>query len=164
MQREVIAVQELRSYVERIERLESQKGAIGLDIKDLYEEAHSKGLDKKIMRRLIKERKQDRETLKHEQAILETYRDALEMPGFEQACKEAEEITAEKQHNVISIAGKTIEVLRKIKKDGGTFTATKRKDIKFAEGFEEMGFLTPVKDHVWALTEYGEAHIPESLV
>ena len=71
-----IAVERLRSLIERIERLEEEKSAITSDINDVYAEAKGAGFDTKIMREIIKLRKinaADREIL------LETYRKALDI-------------------------------------------------------------------------------------
>lgn len=71
------AVEELRKYIERIERLEDEKSGIALDIKDVYTEAKSTGFDVKAMRKLVALRRQDAETRKAAAAILETYASAL---------------------------------------------------------------------------------------
>lgn len=71
------AVEELRSIVERIERLEDQKSDIALDIKDVYTEAKSTGFDVKTLRKLVALRRQDAESRKAAAAMLETYAQAL---------------------------------------------------------------------------------------
>lgn len=153
--------------MERIERLEEQKGGIGQDIKDLYNEADGRGFDKKVLRRLIKERKEDRDQLIHEARLLEVFREALEMPGFGDACREAE--ASKPQHEtkekVISLAGKTIECLAKIRKNGGAFKPIQKSDQKLAERLTEMGMLEEVeKNTIWRLTQLGESQVPVVLM
>lgn len=72
-----VNVGHLKSFVERIERLEETKAAAGEDIKEVYSEAHSSGYDKKTIRRVIKERKKDQGKRQQEEAMFETYAAAL---------------------------------------------------------------------------------------
>ena len=67
----------LRSLVERIERLEEERKALGNDIKDIYAEAKSAGFDVKVLRQLIRERKQDPADVEEHESLLEIYRRAL---------------------------------------------------------------------------------------
>ena len=69
----------LRSFIERVERLEEEKKALADDIKDVYAEAKGTGFDTKIMRRIVKIRKQDRDKRLEEEAILDVYLNALGM-------------------------------------------------------------------------------------
>ena len=69
----------LKSIVERIEKLEEEKQAIADDIKDVYAEAKSDGLDPKIIRKLISIRKQDSAKRAHEEQMLSVYLAALGM-------------------------------------------------------------------------------------
>lgn len=71
--------QQLKSIVERIERLEEERAALGNDMKDVYLEAKATGFDTKALRKLIRIRKQDANARKEEEAILETYMSALGM-------------------------------------------------------------------------------------
>jgi uncharacterized protein (UPF0335 family) len=74
-----VARDQLRAFVERIERLEEEKKTISDDIKDVYGEAKAMGYDTKVMRKVVAIRKQDQnERLEHE-AILDTYLHALGM-------------------------------------------------------------------------------------
>ena len=74
-----VARDQLRSIVERIERLEEEKKTIADDIKDVYGEAKANGYDTKVLRKVVAIRKQDQnERLEHE-AILDTYLHALGM-------------------------------------------------------------------------------------
>ena len=69
----------LRAFIERIERLEEEKKALSDDIKDVYAEAKGTGFDTKIMRRIVKIRKQDRDKRLEEETILDLYLQALGM-------------------------------------------------------------------------------------
>ncbi len=75
-----IAAEQLQQIVLRIERLEEEKKGIADDIKDVYAEAKSNGFDVKILRECIKLRKMDRAALQERDALLELYRDGLDMP------------------------------------------------------------------------------------
>jgi uncharacterized protein (UPF0335 family) len=70
---------QLKSIVERIERLEDEKAAIGSDIKDVYAEAKGNGYDPKVLRTIVRIRKQDAEKRAEQEAVLETYMHALGM-------------------------------------------------------------------------------------
>lgn len=72
-----IAADRLRSIVERIERLEEERKALGADIKDIYTEAKSAGFDPKVLRQLIRERKQDAAEVEERESLLDVYRRAL---------------------------------------------------------------------------------------
>jgi uncharacterized protein (UPF0335 family) len=74
-----LARDELKSIVERIERLEEEKKAIADDIKDVYAEAKGNGYDVKALRKIIRLRKQDKNERAEEEAVLETYMHALGM-------------------------------------------------------------------------------------
>ena len=72
-----IANERLRSLVERIERLEEERKAIGSDIKDIYTEAKSAGFDVKVMRRLIADRRKDAAEVEEMETLLDVYRKAI---------------------------------------------------------------------------------------
>ena len=72
-----IAAERLRSFVERIERLEEDKAALAADIREVYAEAKANGFDPKIMRQVIRMRKADADDLAAEQATLALYARAL---------------------------------------------------------------------------------------
>ena len=74
-----IAAGQLRSIVERIERLEEEKKAIADDIKDVYGEAKGNGYDTKVLRTVIRLRKQDLSEREEQDAILDLYKQALGM-------------------------------------------------------------------------------------
>ncbi|MCW2315713.1 Uncharacterized conserved protein, UPF0335 family [Rhodoblastus acidophilus] len=67
----------LKSFIERIERLEEEKKAIADDIKDVYAEAKGNGYDVKIMRKIISIRRQDENKRREEEEILDLYLSAL---------------------------------------------------------------------------------------
>jgi len=74
-----IAGEQLKSFIERIERLEDEKRALSEDIKEVYAEAKGTGFDPKIMRQIIKIRKMDKEELDEEESLLDVYKRALGM-------------------------------------------------------------------------------------
>lgn len=74
-----VARDQLRSFIERIERLEEEKSAIGDDIKDVYGEAKGNGFDTKALRKVIALRKLDKDERMEQEAILDTYLQALGM-------------------------------------------------------------------------------------
>lgn len=67
------AREQLRSLVQRIERLEGEKKAIGEDIKEVYAEAKGNGFDQKVLRKVIARRKQDQAALAEEQSMIDLY-------------------------------------------------------------------------------------------
>ncbi len=74
-----IAADRLRSLVDRIERLEEERKALANDIKDIYAEAKSAGFDVKVLRQLIRLRKQEAAEIDEQQTLLDLYRRALGM-------------------------------------------------------------------------------------
>ncbi|WP_410325051.1 DUF2312 domain-containing protein [Oceanibaculum nanhaiense] len=77
-----IAGERLRSFIERIERLEEEKAALAADIREIYAEAKGTGFDTKIMRQVLKLRKLDREDRQEQETLLDLYLQALGMmPG-----------------------------------------------------------------------------------
>jgi len=74
-----IAADRLRSIVERIERLEEEKKALGNDIKDIYAEAKSAGFDVKVLRQIVRLRKQEPAEVEEQETLLDLYRRALGM-------------------------------------------------------------------------------------
>jgi uncharacterized protein (UPF0335 family) len=69
----------LKAFVERIERLEEEKKAIADDIRDVYAEAKGTGFDVKVLRTIVRLRKQDADERREHETILETYMHALGM-------------------------------------------------------------------------------------
>ncbi|MFN3474062.1 MAG: DUF2312 domain-containing protein [Blastomonas sp.] len=76
---ELSADDQLRLFVERIERLEEEKKGVSDDIRDTYAEAKSQGYDVKVMRIIVRERKMEAHDRAEQEAILETYKIALGM-------------------------------------------------------------------------------------
>lgn len=74
-----IPADRLRSLVDRIERLEEERKALGGDIKDIYTEAKSAGFDVKVLRQLIRIRKQEPADVEEQETLLDLYRRALGM-------------------------------------------------------------------------------------
>jgi len=74
-----IAGQELKQFVERIERLEEEKKAIADDIRDVYAEMKGRGFDTKAVRQIVRIRRQDHAERKEREAILDPYMQALNM-------------------------------------------------------------------------------------
>jgi len=74
-----IAGDRLRSIVDRIERLEEERKALGSDIKDIYSEAKSAGFDVKVLRQLIRIRKQEPAEIEEQETLLDVYRRAIGM-------------------------------------------------------------------------------------
>ena len=71
---------QLRQYIERIERLEEEKRALMADIRDIYSEAKATGFEPKVMRQIVKIRAMDKDLLAEQDMLLTTYRDALGLP------------------------------------------------------------------------------------
>jgi uncharacterized protein (UPF0335 family) len=73
------AKDQLKSIVERIERLEEEKQALADDIKEVYAEAKGNGFDTKVLRKIVSIRKQDHNERMEQEALLELYLTALGM-------------------------------------------------------------------------------------
>lgn len=76
---QTVAAGQLRSFIERIERLEEEKKTIADDIKEVFAEAKGTGFDVKAMRTLIRLRKKDQAERQEEETILDLYKAALGM-------------------------------------------------------------------------------------
>lgn len=74
-----IAADRLRSFIERIERLEDEKTALGADIREVYAEAKGDGFDVKTMRQIVKLRKVNKNDRDEQEALLDLYKQALGM-------------------------------------------------------------------------------------
>ncbi len=72
-----VAADQLRLFIERIERLEEEKKGIADDVKDVYSEAKANGYDTKTMRAIVRLRKMEKHARDEADALLETYRNAL---------------------------------------------------------------------------------------
>ncbi|MCX5615958.1 DUF2312 domain-containing protein [Bombella sp. TMW 2.2559] len=74
-----IAVDRLRSIIDRVERLEEERKALGSDIRDVFQEAKSAGFDVKVVKQLIRLRKQEPAEVEEQETLLDIYRRALGM-------------------------------------------------------------------------------------
>jgi len=74
---DIIAADQLRLFIERIERLEEEKKGMADDIRDVYGEAKSQGYDTKTMRAIVRLRKMEKNARDEAEALLETYKAAL---------------------------------------------------------------------------------------
>jgi uncharacterized protein (UPF0335 family) len=88
---EGVAGAQLKSFIERIERLEDEKRALGEDIKEVYAEAKGSGFEPKIMRQIIKIRRMDKEEHDEQETLLDLYKRALSMVPESGASAEAAE-------------------------------------------------------------------------
>lgn len=68
---------QIRAYIERVERLEEEKVAISSDIKEIYAEAKGNGYDAAILRKIVALRKKDPNKRREEEAVMSLYLDAL---------------------------------------------------------------------------------------
>ena len=83
-----VAQDQIRAFIERIERMEEEKQAIADDIKEIYAEAKGNGFDTKVLRHVIRIRKQDAAERLEQEALLELYMAAL---GMQYAPKQGDE-------------------------------------------------------------------------
>ncbi len=74
-----IAQDQLRSFIQRIERLEEEKAALAADIREVYAEAKGNGFEPKVMRQVVRLRKMDTAERQEQEAILDLYIHALGM-------------------------------------------------------------------------------------
>lgn len=72
----------LKKFIECIEKLEEEKSELSEQIRETYKEAKSVGFDTKTMKKIVKLRKKDIDTLSEERLLLETYAEALQMNLF----------------------------------------------------------------------------------
>jgi uncharacterized protein (UPF0335 family) len=76
---ESVAADQLKAFIERIERLEEEKAALAGDLREVYAEAKGNGFDTKVLRKIISIRKKDFAERQEEEAILDLYMQALGM-------------------------------------------------------------------------------------
>ena len=74
---DIIAAEQLRLFIERIERLEEEKKGIADDIREVYSEAKGQGYDTKIMRAIVRLRRMEKNDRDEMDALMDTYRAAL---------------------------------------------------------------------------------------
>lgn len=72
-----VSADHLRSFIQRIEKLEEDKAAIAADIKDVYAEAKGSGFDTKIMRKVISLRKMETQARREQEELIELYMSAM---------------------------------------------------------------------------------------
>jgi uncharacterized protein (UPF0335 family) len=72
-----IAADRLKSFIERIERLEEEKAGLSSDIRDIYAEAKGTGFDAKVMRQIVRLRKMDAADRKEQEQLLDLYKQAI---------------------------------------------------------------------------------------
>lgn len=72
-----VSNEQLRLFIERIERLEEEKKGVADDVRDVYSEAKSQGYDAKIMRQIVRLRKMSNDDRAEMEALLDTYKSAL---------------------------------------------------------------------------------------
>ena len=85
-----VAGDQLRQFVERIERLEEEKAAIAEDIRGVYAEAKANGFDTKILRQVIKLKKMDTHERLEQESLLDVYMHALGMTPIEREIANSE--------------------------------------------------------------------------
>lgn len=76
---EIVAKEQLVQLINRLERLEEEKSGLAEDIKEIFAEAKGNGFDVKAIKQILKLRKLDKDTLAEQEAILELYRQALDL-------------------------------------------------------------------------------------
>lgn len=74
-----VASERLKSFVDRIERLEEEKAALAGDIREIYSEAKGTGFDIKVLRQIIRLRKMDTSDRAEMEELIDVYKRALEM-------------------------------------------------------------------------------------
>jgi uncharacterized protein (UPF0335 family) len=76
---DAVAGAQIRAFIERIERMEEEKAAVATDIKEIYAEAKGNGFDTKVLRIIVRRRKQDANERLEQEALLDIYEHALGM-------------------------------------------------------------------------------------
>lgn len=79
MTKAAFAKEQLRSFIERVERLEEEREALNEDIREVFAEAKGEGYDTKIMRQVVALRHLDKADFQEQEAILELYKRAMDM-------------------------------------------------------------------------------------
>lgn len=82
------AATQLRSFIDRVERLEEERSALTADVREVYSEAKGTGFDTKIMRQVVRMRKLDKADFQEQDAILDLYLTALGMRGPSSAAED----------------------------------------------------------------------------
>ncbi|MGH6930839.1 MAG: DUF2312 domain-containing protein [Dongiaceae bacterium] len=76
-----VAGERLRSFVERVERLEEERGVLTADIREVYAEAKGAGFDTNVMRQIVRLRRMDAAARQEQEALLDLYRKAVGLDG-----------------------------------------------------------------------------------
>lgn len=84
-----IAAQQLRLFIEKIERLEEDKAKLMEDLKEVFSEAKGSGFDPKVMKQILKLRKMKHEDIAEQEELLDLYKQALGMIPSDSAASEA---------------------------------------------------------------------------
>ena len=74
-----LSAEQLKQFIERIERLDEEKASIACDIKEVFAEAKGNGFDTKAMKEILKLRKKEQHQIEEEEYLLDTYKRALGM-------------------------------------------------------------------------------------
>jgi uncharacterized protein (UPF0335 family) len=74
-----VSADQLRSFIERIERLEDEKATLAADIREIYSEAKGTGFDVKIIRQVVRLRKMDQSDRREQEEVLDLYKRALDI-------------------------------------------------------------------------------------
>lgn len=76
---EVVAAEQLRQFINRIEKLETEKSDLTDDIKQVYDEAKANGYDSRTLKKVVQLKKMDKNKLAEQDALLEMYRSAVDI-------------------------------------------------------------------------------------
>ena len=79
MSKTAFAKEQLKAFIDRIERMEEERKALGADIKEIFAEAKGAGFDTKIMRQVLRMRKLDKADFQQQEALLDLYLTAMDM-------------------------------------------------------------------------------------
>lgn len=104
-----VAQDQIRAFIERIERMEEEKKAISDDIKEIYAEAKGNGFDTKVLRMVVRIRKQDHAERMEQNALLDLYLAALGMNDDGRSDDEDDDSVAE-----------AVEALERLAREDGT--------------------------------------------
>jgi uncharacterized protein (UPF0335 family) len=120
-----IAADRLRSFVERVERLEEEKAALMADIKDVFAEAKGAGFDVKTMRKIIALRKMDAADREESEALLDLYKSVMGLDGtpLGNAAKKFVDAVAKEDGDSVTVTGPGGKGFS-IKNEGGEKTVT----------------------------------------
>lgn len=88
---DAVAADQIRAFVERIERLEEERKSLGDDIGEVYAEAKGNGFDRKVLKRIVRIRAMNRDEYLEQEALLELYLTALGMDASRARAREDED-------------------------------------------------------------------------